>query len=280
MIFKMNCSRIQALLPLYTEGDLPHDARRERAVAVHLRTCHDCARRAAEFSRSQNLLRAAALTPSFDAAFFNEIRSAVRAQIEARESVAPSFAAGIFRRKLALTTAFVLLLAAGSFAIYMRLDRTLKSTGALDSASVRQDVLHQNDLPETSRAEQHDVNEPSTPRAATVRSEAYSLQRTRARTRFIHRRRMQPSVRAASITRMETHLAAAAPPVRIEGTNETIDPETNDAAHDDVAQAMAGGASEFGDQTLRIELQTSDPTIRIIWLSPRINEQPTATPMN
>jgi len=273
----MNCSRVQELLPLYTEGDLRYDLRRERAVSMHLRTCHDCARRAAEFSRSQTLLRAAALTPSFDAAFFNEIRSTVRAQIEARESVAPSFAAGTFRRKLALTTAFVMLFTTGSFAIYMRVNQTPKGAGALDSAIVRQDALPQNDQSETSRTAQHDANEPPSPRAATMRNEAYSLQRTR--TRFIHGRRMQPSLRATSNTRMETRLAAALP-VRIGGTNETIKPAINNIADDHMAQATAGGVSESDDQTLRIEFQTSDPTIRIIWLSPRTNDPPPATPMN
>lgn len=280
MIFKSNCSSVGKLLPLYAAGDLRAGERRTRKIAAHLRACRECARRAAEFNESRNMVRALTASPSFDAAFFDEIRSAVRVRIEARESIASPLAIGIFRRKWMYATPLALLLAILSLlVVYTRLERTSNDSRPSDSAIVRQDALHQNALPETRRAVEHsapqpDADETLSSRTPAMPGDARNSQVTNTRASFIRGRRERAISRANSNT-TEAYLAAA-PPAQVEMTNEPEEPAASDLARNDITQATANDAGEAEDQPLRIEFQTSDPTIRIIWLAPR----PTPAPMN
>jgi anti-sigma factor RsiW len=79
----VNCTRVQALLPLYAGADLPaHEAER---VCAHLETCAPCRDLAEEFAASTAWLQAAP-PPEFDEALFAALRADVQQGIAQAES--------------------------------------------------------------------------------------------------------------------------------------------------------------------------------------------------
>ncbi|HYP28056.1 MAG TPA: zf-HC2 domain-containing protein [Blastocatellia bacterium] len=78
----MNCRRIQSLIPLYVEGDLK--AGKARQVRSHLEECSGCARVSSEYQDSQQWLRSYT-PPDFESDFFDGLRSGVLREIEAGE---------------------------------------------------------------------------------------------------------------------------------------------------------------------------------------------------
>jgi hypothetical protein len=281
MIFKLRCSGVRKLLPLYVAGDLQSNARRAHFVALHLRACAECTRRAAEFEESRKMIRATASIPSFDRAFFDEIRSSVQAQIETQETLIPPLA-GISRRRFAYAAAVAtVLLVACSSVVFMRFNRTADDSSASGFVSFRQDAINSNESPKILHR-QHSVTvvrrENYLPRGASFPSGVRPILAANRNTLPAHERLAQQPQLTTAAPPPQTQLAVLTPQVEnITGENELL---SDNSAPQRLVQASPTDAGQTDEHVLRIEFQTADPTIRIIWLAPRVDDTQTVAPMN
>src|SRR6185369_14908609 len=77
---QMNCQQIDEWLPLYASRDL--DERREHLVVAHLQTCASCAKAAAEYRETQDLMHGFGV-PAVTDEVYAQIRQQVWRRIEA-----------------------------------------------------------------------------------------------------------------------------------------------------------------------------------------------------
>ena len=75
-----NCKRMARVISLYVAGDLVGTP--ERKAAAHLAACEHCSRIATEFSGSNQMLLESSALPEFGAEFYAGIRSAVLGEIK------------------------------------------------------------------------------------------------------------------------------------------------------------------------------------------------------
>ena len=245
----MDCTQVEKMVPLYVEGDLT-GADEERAVAAHLRSCGGCQRLADEYRESQSWLRSYA-PPEFGAAFYDGIRGAVLEEIN-RNAARPSFFQLLiqpFKRRPVFAASFALLLIISSmvaFNIYRAKDGGEQSVRAVtgEEETPRAPVP----APQSSDTEADDVQRLVGP----VRRASEQAARRAARTPLRGVRRETPT------------------PVQ-KAPREQQFPETE--------LAEASGAIHDREM-LRIDLQTSDPNIRIIWFSPKGEGQLSTNPTN
>jgi Putative zinc-finger len=242
----MNCRRIEKLIPLYVEGDL--DCQRADAVGSHAQSCEGCAGLIAEYEESQRWLRSFA-PPHFDEAEFYDLKRGVLKQINSRETRA-SFLhrlAENWTRRVAFATLAALVAISGALALYVYRQSVNQDTRQDNSLAQDKDqrekqlskiplelkppVQQRNDLNPAPRAPFIHRR----PRHATTARQMLALAKRVKRRQFV-RRHDNPGA--------ESHVAR----------------ETKDAISPDPASAQ---------EMLRIEIQTSDPSIRIIWFSPK-----------
>ena len=235
----MNCRRIEELIPLYVEGDLDTD--KAGAVASHTLTCAGCGKLVAEYEESQRWLRSYT-PPRFDDALLDDMKLSVLREINGRKTRA-TFLNRLAERwsprlVLATSAAFLIIFAALAFYVYQN-----KSGVGNDMATGGK---QENQAPET----------PPGPEIAPGVEAAKSAPRAS----FIRRpRRRLPSgahreTVAGSLKKRE--LLVERPGLK--GVQQAMAGETKDTLTSE--QATSPGV-------LRIEIQTSDPSIRIIWFS-------------
>ena len=78
----MNCRRVEELIPLYVGGDI--DRRLTGEVQTHLEKCSGCAELAAEFEASSNWLAGA--TPELDEAMLTDMKRGVMKELQTVKS--------------------------------------------------------------------------------------------------------------------------------------------------------------------------------------------------
>ena len=277
----MNCTRVEKFLPLHVAGDLA--GRRALAVEGHLMTCGGCRRAAAEHGASLELLRSSSTIPSdFDEAFYEAIRNSVLARIS-RDQLAPRRFPIFFGARPAHATALALLvitITAAALALHTYTGRTPA------------DGSRQTTIATVSR--EHSI----TPAAPTRTAAAKAPQATRpgsdARAPLrasdeIARLGAAGSVRRAAESpapQSDANIAnsRAGSPPGTGRTSRTLPAAARrapapaavlSAARAEEINRVAAGVRETGEEARvapefsRIELQTSDPNIRIIWLSPQ-----------
>jgi len=113
----MNCSQMEELLPLYAGHDL--STRREQTVTAHLQTCEGCSLAAAEYRDMHGLMRDFA-SPVFGEEVYAEIRKNVRERIESQPqaaSILESIAAW-FQPRLAWAGATALMIIVSFVGLY------------------------------------------------------------------------------------------------------------------------------------------------------------------
>ena len=118
----MNCKQVEELLPLYAGRDL--EEKRATLVTEHLQTCVACARVAEEYRESVYLTEQFA-PPVFSETVYAGIRQRVLREIET-EAVAPDWSqtiVSLFRPRLTWAIAGVLLVIVSMFAIYFIMSR-------------------------------------------------------------------------------------------------------------------------------------------------------------
>jgi anti-sigma factor RsiW len=228
----MDCRRIETLIPLYVEGDLG----REQAdrVRSHLSRCGACALVAAEYEASQAWLRSYA-PPEFDDAFYGEMRGAVMAGIEEekdRRGFFQLFAPRLNARLVFASTAALLVVAA-ALAFYASRGPSGPVKQAEEMASSTTGEA------ETAATAQGGVIQATDEKPALKNHSTPGSAATSSVPR--HSRRKKETVE-----------------------NVVTNPRENEAA------LSANVPSAEGP--LRIEIQTADPTVRIIWIASKTDE--------
>ena len=242
----MNCNQVESLLPLYAGQDL--DARTAERISMHLQSCAACIDAAAEYRDTRQLLEDFA-PPEFSEGTFAGMRQVVWRQIET-ESTTPSFSGLIgawFRPRLGWAVVTAVLLVVFALGIYFMSDRRRgQQPLAVDPQKMDAGTGQpkQSALPAFSLAASRGNN---SQRLSDQRPPQKRMQRTEVRDR----------------TNSVAMIAASAPPAQ---------PTTSTPNG-----SISSGAAVNGDtqKTLRMEIQTKNPNIRIIWLAPGDAKSPT-----
>ncbi|MBD0370431.1 MAG: zf-HC2 domain-containing protein [Pyrinomonadaceae bacterium] len=241
----MRCEQVEKLLPLYVEGDLAEQT--QAAISAHLSSCDYCRNLSEEFYASQARLHNFAV-PEFGAEFYEQIRRRVLTEINSGPRVRPSFfqmLGSLFymRPAMAATFALLALFGLGSLALYLSLvkqDATLVSLekrelklyelAAAAGASNGSDVADNNQV----------APKPTVAAVNTVR------------------RKPRPVSGGASAPESSA-------PQSIDAGN-SVAAETSGAGTVVATSAAAAGGATPAEAVARMDIQTSDPNIRIIWL--------------
>lgn len=249
----MNCTKVEKLLPLYVEGDLSN--RDGGAVRAHLSSCDACRALTEEFQASQERIYNFA-APDFGTEFYEGLRGAVMAEITARPLKRPSLferllPLSLARPAMAVSFALLILLGALTFAAYRAL---LKQEGGQASVAIERGMGEFNLEQVTAaleRAERGGLVESSAGTSQPVVSPVTVARQKPVRD---YRRETRRAGGAAAGKDEASLMAAATAPQ----SNSGREPVTGSATP---TQAIA-----------RMEIQTSDPNIRIIWLAPKASE--------
>jgi hypothetical protein len=251
----MNCTKIEKLLPLYAGGDLA--GRQSSEVRAHLSSCDGCRNLAEEFAASRERARNLAV-PEFGAEFYEQLRGAVLAEINSRPASRPSvfqslrylFAA---RPAMAASLATLALFGLLSFALYSSLVKSYRTLPVIEQgmANFNLDVLGEGAGGRTSE------DDGTSNGARNGQTGFITTTTTTTTARNIARRR---SGRTPEAMRQENSA-----------------PQNTGTAGSTVAQDTAQADGAAGDETTqqavaRMDIQTSDPNIRIIWLTRKPGE--------
>jgi|SRR6185503_8886371 len=239
----MNCRRVEKLMPLYVEDDLrPALATR---IASHLEWCGRCNWLADDYKESQSWLRTST-PPEFDSALLDSVKSGALAQIAAnrqRHSRLAAFAEHWNRRQVFALSAAALIIVA-TFVVYVYQTR-LKDTGNVEAVKKMPD-----EMPADDRASNLNSATKAAPEAGFPPERSVS-KRTRHSLKNFARTGVPNEREKLDVAQSE----APGPP-----------------------DAQRPGVSSDSKDMLRIEIQTSDPLIRIIWFAPRESDSPPTKP--
>lgn len=244
----LNCKRAARMISLYVAGDLLGAP--EREVATHLAACEGCRRLAEEFSESKSLLTEAGTPPEFDAEFYSGIRCAVLSEIASDQVLAkPS----LFRPRWLYATAFAAIVIAS--AVMLQHFAGAWREPPRDLARAPQITGQPTSPPEVpSPGKKHEL--PGTRSAPSNNSLALVNPRGGFR-HFEETRTPDTLVTAQAARDSGTQIEPVRVPVAAESVASTGGPSSS--------SSVRASTSEVS----RIEIQTADPNIRIIWLSPR-----------
>jgi hypothetical protein len=266
----MHCKHIQELLPLYVGRDL--EKKLAKLVKAHVQSCAECARLAEEYGEAQQLLQLFE-PPPFSEAVYAGIRQRVLREI-GRESTAPTLpqlVASLFRPRIRWAGAAALLLAVSVVAFYFIANRRNDRQQVADSGRTV-DQTRSDERPSAPSQDDESAVSPSPsgkqsdgpPPASTGRNTgadttiAGSVNRTGQ-----SQRRKSPG---ASANRARS-VAVNTPDRWMTGG---AFPESSNLAEPDAVPARDPATSA---KTLRVEMQTKDPNIRIIWISQQRTKQ-------
>lgn len=243
----MRCELFEQLIPLHVGGDLePHDA---NDLRQHLTGCAKCRQLNEEFQASQNWLVAYAV-PEFDEASFAKMRTSVLSEIERQEKRGRWFERLLpkFSPRFVLASATIALaIVTGLVATVYRQQISPKKNGGEAIADNGQNAAA---LKEGQSSGQVSAATNGRVSAATGRERGFH------RPHHVKTEELPPEAltNGGSLNPLE-------PPV--------VPPD------EPAAVETAAPAEPEPKEMLRIELQTADPNIRIIWLTPKVEGAPT-----
>ena len=258
----MNCRHVQELLPLYVGRDL--DEKLVKLVTAHLQSCAECARSADEYREAQQLLQLFE-PPPFSEAVYAGIRQRVLREIgrESTTQTLPQSIASLFRPRIRWAIATALLLAVSAFAFYFisnRRNEGQQVRRAVDHATQEEQGDTRSQGRELAAAPSPSSTPNNVERPANINQNtgaiatvAGSGDRTHQSQRGKSSGATADRVRSVAVNRPNTRMMTAG-----------AAPESNNLVEADAFPARDPGASE---RTLRVEMQTKDPNIRIIWIS-------------
>jgi hypothetical protein len=265
----MSCEEVEAKLSLYVAGDVERQDVRE-SLDAHLRGCEPCRAQAAAWKSSREMLHLDA-PPEFDAVFFDSIRRDVMRQIsEAPPSIFARMLGQHFgQRALVYATAFSVLVCA--VAVSMHLQRrshlpdvsVAKKDRAGTVGNSQTDIIRKSASTEHGGSTSKDLVESSVPKPTAtprrrVRPSSASTQGAARGEKFATPQQEPDDEQVASLPGVR-----GGSDVRV-----TREPSATGAASQNPSETAAADR-----KMLRIELQTSDPNIRIIWLSPEATDR-------
>jgi hypothetical protein len=242
----MNCKQIEKFLPLYAGRDL--DAQSERLITAHIESCTACAATAGEYQQSRELLQEFA-PPAFSEDVYAEIRQNVWRQIGS-ESTAVSVSeliAGWFRPRVIWAAASALLVAVLVLGIFLIGNRS----------TPRQKVAV--NAPELNRDGSNRQIAAVPPRDTSTPSPLAPREGVKGPRQVYFRHSERKGDRNRAPDRLNT-LVANAP-----------DALPNTSGSPRLGTSSDPDPSPAGDSVkiLRMEIQTKDPNIRIIWFAQR-----------
>jgi hypothetical protein len=233
----MNCKNVEELLPLYVGRDL--EAERARQINAHIESCIECARSAREYVEANQFLKAFE-PPQFSEATYAAVRSNVLREIE-RKSSAPGLIE-FFMRALSLRVTWAVSAAAMvvvcAFAYYFLADR------------MSQPGYHP-EFTANSGGEKTGTRDERA-NAGTVVVPPVPPKKSNRTTFNLLAQASRHSTRAGGTPAVPVKSASYSP----------VEPRD--------ASLNTSGTSE---KTLRLEIQTSNPNIRIIWFSHPSNNE-------
>lgn len=229
----MNCKQAEKLLPLYVGRDL--DEKRIGVVSEHLQTCVACACVASEYRDAFQLTQQFA-PPVFSDGVYAGIRRNVLKEIETESAgpVMPQLFVGWLRPRMTWAVAIALVVVFTVFAFYFVANRDTANNRAKDVRS------------ESNQS-------PAAPATATTTTATSATSGTHPRWQSKHgniHKSGRPAIVAAKIQNSRS-------PVKISRNLRKSAEENSFPVNDSVLQ----------ERTLRVEIQTRDPNIRIIWFS-------------
>lgn len=236
----MNCRHIEELIPLYVEGDL--DADNSGAVLSHAQICASCSELIAEYEESQRWLHSYT-PPHFDDASLDDLKLDVLRGIHAQR-MRPSFLQRLSehwtrRQAFATSAALLIIFAAIGFYVYQR---KANEAPVHSSLAAGRDAEQKEQSPEVAPRLEDRKQAPRAFFVGKQRPGRASAARSGTVARVFKSR--EPLVERPDAGSVELARARA----------------TANSAHDEPATS---------DEMLRIEIQTSDPSIRIIWFLPK-----------
>ncbi|MDQ3687139.1 MAG: zf-HC2 domain-containing protein [Acidobacteriota bacterium] len=265
----MNCHNVTRLLPLHVGGDLA--AEKARAVFHHLLSCDECRRVAGEYEEAQQLLRLYE-PPEFDAAFHEGIRRAVMCEVN-KHHTAPSSPASLVARLFRMPSAYALPVAllfvacALTFVVYRtqsisdRAQREISIDAQPQSISPISNVAR-NESPSATEL----TGTPHDARAVTIVKGRRIKRFARPPSQTPHREAIAEQSMSPDITAAQNITPAS---TNDDDTPATVHTEALSHPGDEGIEVADAGSVDAAPEMLRIELQTSDPNIRIIWLAPQ-----------
>ena len=223
----MNCRRVEKLMPLYVGGDVRPGA--ANRIASHLLQCSRCDRLAEEYQDIQSWLRGVE-GPLFDDALFHELKQGVLQQVASARPASMATGGPPWGRKYALALTVVLAIFLGAAAVIY----VYQSRANVGPALVAGKVVPENE--ETTLSDPPSSAPKKAPVAASAGIRILRIKR-HSKSPLIARDRLERPIVARTSTSTEQAAASST-----EGSNRDHEP-------------------------LRIEFQTSDPHIRIIWFA-------------
>jgi hypothetical protein len=259
----MNCKHVQELLPLFVGGDL--EPKRAKLVTSHVQSCAECSSAADEYRETRQLLQLFA-PPPFSDAVYTGIRQRVLREIgqETTAPALPQLVASLFRPRIRWAVATALLLAVSVFAFYfvanqMNDRQELAGPGAVDQVTRDEEAYAQsggNSLGVLPAPSSTPNNGP--PVTRTGRNTRAEFTFARSLDRADQSQRQKSTQAAVARKSIEVNAPDARTPTY------KASPESNNLAEPDAVPARDPVTTE---KTLRVEMQTKDPNIRIIWFS-------------
>lgn len=260
----LNCKRVAQTISLYVAGDLAGE--HEREVAAHLATCEGCRRLAEEFSESSSLLAKACIPPEFGTEFYSGIRHAVLGQIRRDRTLSKP---PLFRRRWLYATAFAALVIAFGVMLQHFLSVRRETPQGLarapqisGPASDRAKEANSSSPPQLSELPPSPQRSPGPSVAPRVQlQKILALVNARSGSRQFETRTPNASDRTQTALEKRTQIAQA-----MESSRNVI-PDPESATLSGLSASTPFGHAS-ASQVSRIEIQTADPNIRIIWLAP------------
>lgn len=245
----MNCRRVEKLIPLYVEGDLESHSR-ER-IASHLEWCGRCNWLADDFRESQSWLRSTQL-PELDQAFLDSFK-ADALKLIAETNSKPSLVASLLqqwsrRQVFALAGAMLIIVAVVVFYFYQA-----GTSGRLQFADATRSAEPNGTLQTESQSAPDKSTDAGLAAGAGLKEPRRSKYGPAAKAR-------RPALSTQTIeSPLSTQISRLGSP----GSGSLEPPVEPFGSGDDLPPM------------LRIEIQTSDPNIRIIWFAPKEVDSPT-----
>jgi Putative zinc-finger len=242
----MNCTHIKRLIPLYVGGDL--NAQQVAGVRKHIETCERCRDLVAQFEESQSWLRDLA-APQFGEEVFDDLRAAVREEIARVESSPSLFdlLTPVWNLRSVIAASLALALLTAGLLLYANRPKSPDKPLATkkEIAPVSNDVTEQ---------DHENIIDTDLNRQSRGQKLAAS-----------HRPRRSPAPRVEN-TRGETNLPVLG---AIALNNQLIYRHPNIEEITLPSQSDIEMNRNMDREMLRIEMQTADPNIRIIWFVPK-----------
>jgi hypothetical protein len=238
----MLCAHAEKLIPLFAGDDLP--AREADALRLHLESCASCHRLAAEFEESRDWLREFG-APQFDESMLDGMRDSVLRDIACIEDRTRGVQwvitvwPGWNLRFMASMSMLLLIALIAAYAYRGARPRPVPD---------KKDVVI--------------TNQGFYPNNERVKPSPVPAQRSLPK-----RGRIIPGARPVKSPDQEiAHMSLSSSPINIEPA---FGPPGGDTGKDD---------SMFNREMTRIEFQTADPNIRIIWLTPKDSNSSSTKP--